>query len=221
MTHRERRTRVLLAEDNLPVREGLKRLIDEQSDMKVVAETGDGQDALQLAQRLLPDVALVDVSMPGWDGVRLAREMRAACPSLQVIAVTRHNDGGFVQKMMDAGARGYVLKQSASATLVEAVRACVTGAVYVDPGVRLISAITTAASRRSAAPSDHEPLTTIEEAVLRSFGALLSTRLIAEQLGLDAEEVVRVKHAAMRKLGFSTRLQAMDYVRSLNAGSSD
>ena len=112
MTQSQRRARVLLAEDNLRVREGLKRLIDDEADMEVIAETGDGQQALQLAQRLAPDVALVDVSMPGWDGVRLAREISGACPSVRIIAVTRHDDGGFVTQMMAAGARGYVLKQS-------------------------------------------------------------------------------------------------------------
>ena len=219
MTDSERGTRVLLADDNLPVREGLKRLVDEQPDMKVVDETGDGQDALQLAQRFSPDVALVDVSMPGWDGVRLAREMRGACPSLRVIAVTRHNDGGFVQKMMDAGAQGYVLKQSASKTLVEAVRACVTGAVYVDPGVRAVSALKPASAARPIAPPQHEPLTNLEQQVLRLFGSALSTKMMAEQVGLDREDVMRVKDAAMRKLGFTTRLQAMEYVRSRTTAS--
>ena len=218
----ERRAQVLLADDNAPVREGLKRLINEEPDMEVIAETGDGQEALQLAQRLAPDVALVDVSMPGWDGVRLSQEMSRACPSLKVIAVTRHNDGAFVQKMMAAGARGYVLKQSAATTLVGAVRACLGGAVYVDPGARSsVRSSETAAAALAIAPAEHEPLTKVEHEVLRLFASASRLQLIAEQLGLDVEEVVRVKGIAMRKLGFSTRLQAMNYVRSRGSGSGD
>lgn len=213
----ERRTRVLLADDNLPVRVGLKRLITQQPDMEVVAETSDGQKALQLAQTLSPDVALVDVSMPGWDGVRLAREMSSACPPMKIIAVTRHNDGGFVQKMLEAGASGYVLKQNATTTLVKAVRACMGGVAYVDAGVK--SSAPTSARAVAAMPIvkvGHEPLTTIEDDVLRSFGTALSLQEIATQLGLEREEVTRVRDAAMRKLGIATRLQAINYVRSRN-----
>ena len=213
MTPSQRHTRVLLADDNLPVRQGLKRLINDQPDMEVVAETEDGEEALQLVQRVSPDVALVDVSMPGWDGVRLASAMRAACPSVKVLAVTRHNDDAFVKKMMAAGARGYVLKQSATTNLVAAVRACVSGAVYVDPGVKSAQ-LPSAAAVPVATSSEHEPLTAIEEQVLSLFGSASPTQLIAEQLGLDPQEVVRVKNEAMRKLGFTTRLQAMNYVRS-------
>ena len=110
MIRSERPTRVLLADDNLPVREGLKRLINEEPDMEVVAETGDGQEALQLAQRIAPDVALVDVSMPGWDGVRLARAMSGACPSLRIIAVTGYGQPSDLVRSRDAGFDDHVVK---------------------------------------------------------------------------------------------------------------
>jgi DNA-binding NarL/FixJ family response regulator len=217
MTGDDRHTRVLLADDNLPVRMGLKRLITQEPDLEVVAETSDGQEALQLARTLEPDVALVDVSMPGWDGVRLAREMSSACPSMKVIAVTRHNDGGFLHKMIEAGARGYVLKQNATTTLVKAVRTCMGGVTYVDAGVR--SSARTSANAVAAMPvvqAEHEPLTEIEDDILRLFGSASTLQGIAEQLGLEYEEVVRLKNAAMRKLGFTSRLQATNYVRSRN-----
>lgn len=208
-----RRTRVLLADDNVSVRHGLKHLIDQQPDMEVVAETGDGEDALQLAHRLLPDVALVDVSMPGWDGVKLTREMSLAQPSVKIIAVTRHDDGGFVKKMMEAGACGYVLKQTATSTLAPAVRACVGGSVFIDPGLKSFPSGGAAAAPISV-PLAHEPLTAAEEQVLRLFGSAASTQSIADELGLSRDDVARIKHAAMQKLGFTTRQQAMHYARS-------
>ena len=217
MTRGEHHTRVLLADDNLPVRVGLKRLITREPDLEVVAETSDGQEALQLARTFAPDVALIDVSMPGCDGVRLARELTSACPSIKVIAVTRHNDGGFVHKMMEAGAFGYVLKQTATTTLVKAVRTCMDGVAYVDAGVR--SSVRTSASAAAAMPvvrAQQEPLTKIEDEVLRLFGSASTLHGIGEQVGLEYEQVLRVKDDAMRKLGFTSRLQAMNYVRSRN-----
>lgn len=215
MTSGKRLMRVLLADDNLPVRVALKRLIAHQPDMEVVAETSEGQEALQLAQTLSPDVALVDVSMPGWDGVRLAREMRSACPSMKVIAVTRHDDGGFVQKMLEAGACGYVLKQNATSTLVNAVRKCMDGVAYVDAGAKLSAPTSaTAVAAMPIVKAEHAPLTSIEDNVLRLFGSASTLQEIAMELSLDYEEVVRIKEAAMRKLGIATRLQAINFVRS-------
>ena len=212
MTRNQPQTRVLLADDNLLVRQGLKRLIDEQPDMKVVGETADAPEALQLAGRLSPDVALVDVSMPGGDGVTLARQLSLACPALKVIAVTRHGDGGFVRKMMDAGACGYVLKQNATDNLVDAVRACAGGAVYVDAGVSRPPSFNKI-EHAAVASSGHEPLTSAEQEVLRLFASALSLQRMADELGLGRDEVVRLKDEAMRKLGFTNRLQVMSYLR--------
>src|SRR5262245_9890704 len=108
------RLRVLLADDHEMVRDGLKRLINEQSDMEVVAEAGDGREALRLAELREPDVVLVDISMPGVDGVTMSQELARVCPRVRIVAVTRHDDSAFVGRMLDAGAMGYVLKQSPS-----------------------------------------------------------------------------------------------------------
>lgn len=220
MTEGTRQIRILLSDDHLLVRDGLKRLINDQADMKVVAETADGQEALQLVQVQAPDVALVDVSMPGWDGVRLAKEMSRAAPSLKIIAVTRHDDPGFVKKMIDAGACGYVLKQTATSRLVEAVRVCVGGALYIDPGVR--SHAPADASRAvSIVAMDGEPLTSLEHDVLHLFGSAFGLQAIADQLGLERKEAERVKDTAMRKAGLHTRLQAIQYVRALRKNEDD
>jgi YesN/AraC family two-component response regulator len=89
--------RILIADDHLLVRDGLKRLIDDQSGMEVVAEAMNGPDALQLAQQLLPGIAIVDVSMPGMDGVALTRLLQECCPEVKVLALTRHDDAAFVR----------------------------------------------------------------------------------------------------------------------------
>src|SRR5215212_3547105 len=113
-----RKLRILLAEDHVTVRDGLKRLVNEQEDMEVVAEAGDGRDAVRLARELLPDVAVMDISMRGWDGLKATQKLKETCPQVRVIALTRHDDHGFLTGMLRAGAAGYVLKQSASAELI-------------------------------------------------------------------------------------------------------
>ena len=128
--------RILIVDDHALVREGLKRLIHEQPDMLVVGEAGDGHEALRVAEECLPDVALVDIWMPGLDGARITQMITDACPQVKVIALTRHDDGGFVRKLLEAGATGYVLKQSALSELTRAVRAVAAGQQFVDASIR-------------------------------------------------------------------------------------
>lgn len=106
--------RILIADDHALVREGVRKLVEEQPDMTVVADAGDGDRAVQLAVEHSPDVALVDVSMPGTGGVEATRLIRTMAPGVKVIALTRHDDPAFVARLFDAGALGYVPKQSMS-----------------------------------------------------------------------------------------------------------
>ena len=215
MTATKRPIRVLLADDHVLVRVGLKRLIDDQPDMEVIAEAANGQEALRLAQHHAPTVALVDVSMPGWDGVTLTREMSRACPSLKIVAVTRHDDGGFVRRMMDAGACGYVLKQNATSHLVDAVRACADGASYVDSGVRSAPALTEP-SKNHGRVATHQggTLTPIDEQVLRLVATGASQHVIAQRLGMQPDDAARAKQTAMRNAGLTTLTQVIAYARN-------
>src|SRR5215207_5605887 len=129
------KVRILIAEDHGTMREGLKLLFNNEPDMLVVGEAGDGREAVRLAQELLPDVAVMDISMPGWDGLKATRKLTETCPQVRVLALTRHDDYGFLKEMLRAGAAGYVLKQSASAELISAVRAVAAGQHYLDPSV--------------------------------------------------------------------------------------
>jgi two-component system response regulator NreC len=204
------RLRILLAEDHALVREGLKRLVNDQRDMEVVAEAGDGPEAVRLAQTAAPDLALLDVSMPIWDGVKTARMLRAACPAVKIIAVTRHDDPSFVTRMLEAGASGYVLKQSLLTELIDAIRAVTAGAQHVDPAIQPAPR-----ARDAAAPGEtacpRQPLSPIEQYVLRLIARARSTQQIAHELAIDADAVASIKSTAMRKAGLETRVQVIRY----------
>jgi DNA-binding NarL/FixJ family response regulator len=206
---------VLLADDHLLVRDGLKRVVNEQPDMDVIAEAGEGREAGRLAQNHAPDIALLDVSMPGWAGVTLAQEMTRTCPQVRIIAVTRHDDEGFLTRMLNAGAHGYVLKQSPSAELVRAIRAVAQGQQHIDSAVRRHVSEPPPPTLHNIDAAVSEPLTSLEEDVLRLVAATCSNQGIAELLTLPVEEVASLKRIAMRKTGLVTRLQVISFARSL------
>ena len=146
-----KKIRVLLADDHETVRQGLKLLIDRQPDMEVVGEAGDGRAALDAVVTLQPEVAVVDISMPEMNGLAATRGMRAQAPSTAIVALTRYTDEAYVNELFNAGALGYVLKQSSSRELVDAVRAAAAGRRYLDSSLaaRVAGAMSTA--RKGAA----------------------------------------------------------------------
>jgi len=124
--------RILLADDHVTVRHGLKLLIDGQPDMKVVSEASDGDTAVQRAQELKPDVIVMDISMPGMNGLIATRTLKQLQPDAAIVTLTRHGDDAYLQELLRAGVSGYVLKQSAPAELLQAIRAAAAGGQYLD-----------------------------------------------------------------------------------------
>jgi DNA-binding NarL/FixJ family response regulator len=206
--------RILIADDHLLVRDGLKRLIDSQPGMEVIAEAMNGPDALHLAQQLLPGIAIVDVSMPGMDGVALTHLLQECCPEVKVLALTRHDDAAFVRKMMQAGASGYVLKQSASAELIRAIHSVSGGIAYVDPSVRTTERARDPWADQAGETAAHEPLLPLEEQVLRLLAASYSNEEMAAHLALDLEAIAGARVAAMRKVGVTTRFAVIRYAQA-------
>jgi len=208
--------RVAIVDDYDLIREGLKRIIDHEHDMETVAEARSGEEAIRVADALQPTVLLLDVSMPGMSGVEVARVLRRTCPAVKVIAVTRHREAGFVNAMLEAGAAGYVLKQSPSHELILAVRSVAAGNRYLDRA--LTRAEGTSAGARIGPSSDQRDdvptLNETEERVLRLVAGSHSNHEIAQQLSITTEEVGTIKSEAMQKAGLATRVQVMEYVRA-------
>jgi DNA-binding NarL/FixJ family response regulator len=206
--------RILIADDHLLVRDGLKRLIDDQPGMEVIAEAMNGSEALQRAQELCPTIAIVDVSMPGMDGVALTHLLQERCPEVRILVLTRHDDAAFVRRMMQAGASGYVLKQSASAELIRAIHSVSGGIDYVDPSVRPTEQARDPWADQADEASAHEPLLPLEEQVLRLLAASYSNEEMAAHLSVDLDAIAGARVGAMRKVGVTTRFAVIRYAQA-------
>ncbi len=210
MPERSAPVRVLLADDHVVVRHGLKLLIDSQPDLTVVGEASDGDIAVQSAIELKPDVIVMDISMPGTNGLVATRTLKQRQPDIAIVTLTRHGDDAYLQELLRAGVSAYVLKQSAPTELLQAIRAAAAGAQYLDSA--LTSRVTAAflgKPRRHARPS--AAVSERESEVLRLIASGYSNKEIASRLSLSVKTVETHKANAMRKLDLNGRIDIVKY----------
>jgi DNA-binding NarL/FixJ family response regulator len=197
--------RVLLIDDHAVVREGLRALINAQAGIEVVGEASDGQSALPLAEALRPDVAIVDISMPGMKGAETTEHLKRASPDLKVLALTVHEDKGYLQLLLQAGASGYALKRAASEELIHAIRVVASGGVYLDPFLagKVVGRLVRKPSSREEIQV--EPLSERETDVLQRLARGYSVKEIAAQLEIGVRTVETYKSRSFEKLGLRSR----------------
>lgn len=209
--------RILIADDHAVVREGTRRILEQESDMEVVGEAGDGEEAVNLATSLKPDVAIMDISMPKMDGIEATKLIKAACPSISVLALSAYDDDQFVFSLLEAGAAGYLLKSVRSRELLDAIRAVYSGESVLHPSIarkvlnRFVSA--------SGKPEGKEPsgmLSDREMEVLKLAAKGLSNQDIAEKLCLSIRTVQGHLGHIFNKLQVGSRTEAV--VRGLKEG---
>jgi len=210
MAERATPLRILLADDHVTVRHGLKLLIDSQADMTVISEASDGNSAIQNAIALKPDVIVMDISMPGMNGLAATRALKQKQPDVIIVTLTRHGDDAYVQELLRAGVSGYVLKQSPPAELLQAIRAAAAGGQYLD------SALTARVTARLLGRADkvNKPAATLSEReseVLRLIASGYSNKEIAARLSLSVKTVEAHKANAMRKLDLRGRIDIVKY----------
>jgi DNA-binding NarL/FixJ family response regulator len=205
------RLRILLADDHVIVRHGLKLLIDSQPDMIVIAEAGDGETAVQRALQLTPDVIVMDISMPGMNGLIATRKLRKLQPGAAIVTLTRHGDDAYLQELLRAGVSGYVLKQSAPTELLQAIRAAAAGGQFLDSALtaRVTAGFLGKQGKREAQPSG--AVTERESDVLRLIASGHSNKEIASRLTLSVKTVEAHKANAMRKLDLNGRIDIVKY----------
>ncbi|MFC1994513.1 response regulator [Chloroflexota bacterium] len=211
------RIKILIADDHAVLREGTRRILEQEQDLKVVAEAGDGEEAVALATSFKPDVAIVDIAMPKLDGIEVTRQIKALFPGIAVLILTAYDDDQFIFGLLDAGAAGYLLKSIRGRELVDAVRAVHAGESVLHPSIArkvLNRFMPPCGKLREEEPLD--VLSKREKDILRLATRGLSNKDIAKELCLS----VRTVHGHLRhifdKLQVSSRIEAV--VRGLKEG---
>jgi DNA-binding NarL/FixJ family response regulator len=203
--------RILLADDHKLIREGLSLLINAQSKMVVIGEADNGRSAVVLTQQLQPHLVLMDVTMPELSGLDATKELRGLRPEIKILALTRHARSGYLQSMLEAGANGYALKQSASEELMRGIHAVVAGQTYVDPALSsqlVCKMLGKNGCRRSLHDNSLSPR---EEEVLRCVAWGFLSKEIAGRLDISIKTVEAHKSNAMQKMCMKGRTDIVRY----------
>ena len=203
---------VVLADDHPLVRQGLREAIDREIGLKVVGEAGDGKTALERIESLKPRVAVLDLDMPEMDGMAVARAIRDKRLPVEIVILTVHREGDLLQEATNLGAKGYVLKDSAVADVVSAIRAVARGSHYISPAmsVHLIQA-----RQRAAALAEDQPglkdLTQAERRILKLISEYKTTKQIADELCVSARTVEAHRAHISAKLGLHGSLALVKF----------
>jgi len=205
------KTRILLADDHALVRRGVRLILDSEPDLAVVAEAGDGAEAVELARERRPDLAILDIAMPRLTGLQAARELSRLQPDLRILILTMYDNEQYFFEALRAGANGYVLKSVADRDLVEACRAAMRDEPFLYPGAirALIRDYLERAGRGE--PPPERPITDREEEVLKLIAEGHSAKEIAGMLHISVKTVERHRANLLHKLGLRDRLQLTRY----------
>src|ERR1044072_7756331 len=203
--------RIILAEDHETIRDGLKLLVNSRSDMEVVGEADNGRTALQLAEEFSPDVVVMDISMPELNGLQATKKLKDKSPQIKVLILTRHSEPGYLQELLQAGASGYVLKQSKSEELIRSILAVAAGQTYLDPAVteRAVTQLCESGQVPHKAPNAN--LTAREADVLRLIALGYVNKEVAARLNLSIKTVEAHKSNDMNKMGMKSRVDIVRY----------
>ncbi|MBA3269253.1 MAG: response regulator transcription factor [Acidobacteria bacterium] len=204
-----KKLRLLLVDDHMVVREGLRSLLGTDARFEIVGEAADGLTAISAVERLHPDVVVMDVSLPGMNGAQVTRKLKESQPEVRTLALTVHEEGGYLRSLMDAGASGYVLKRSAASELLRAIEVVGEGGTYLDSSIagQLVSKL---GQRRTAlAPSS--ALSEREREVVRHVAHGYSNKEIAAKLDVSVKTVETYRYRATEKLGLHSRADLVRY----------
>jgi DNA-binding NarL/FixJ family response regulator len=202
--------RILMVDDHPIVLAGLKALVGANSDFAVVGEARDGRTALRLAGQLVPDVVVMDISLPEMNGIELAAALRAELPECRILVLTVHEERAYLRQLVELGVGGYLLKRSAADELPRAIHAVAAGGMYLDPAIagKVVGRL---ARRAGDHAGQQAELSERETDVLRLVAGGHSNKAIASRLNISVKTVETYKARAMEKLGFSSRVDVVRY----------
>jgi DNA-binding NarL/FixJ family response regulator len=212
---------VLVADDHAVLRSGLRMLIGAQADMEVVGEAADGEEAIQQAQKLRPDVVLMDLTMPGAGGIQAIERVRKAAPETRVLVLTMHDVPAYLRSALGAGASGYVVKRAADSELLSAIRGVHRGRTVLDPALA-VQVVERGIVQRPAPAEAGGPLRLLsqrEREVLELVARGHTNQQVADRLGLSVKTVETHRARLVEKLGLRSRADLVRY--ALDAGLFD
>jgi two-component system, NarL family, response regulator NreC len=196
-----RQTRVLLADDHVLIRAGLRMVVDAQPDLTVVGEAGDGREAVAMAESLKPDVVVMDIGMPMLNGIEAAHQVREKLPGTQIVMLSMHSDEGYVLRALKAGAKAYLLKDSAETDLARAIRAAADGKSFFSPAVgRVLLEDYVRKLQRTGGEDSYDLLSPREREILQLVAEGKSSKDIANLLSLSVYTVETHRARVMQKL---------------------
>ncbi len=196
--------RVILADDHKIVRDGLRSLLEKQSDIEVVAEAHNGRTAVKQVHELSPDIVIMDISMSDLNGIEATYQIIAKSPNIKVLALSMHSDKRFVEGMLKAGASGFMLKDSAFTELVSAIRVLTSNQIYLSPPIASVVTEDYISKKTKAGFSIHSTLTSREREVLQLLAEGKSTKEISSSLNVSVKTIETHRKKIMEKLNIKS-----------------
>ena len=219
-----KKIRLMLVDDHDVVRAGLKAFLESQGDFEIVAEAGNGEEAIRQAELVKPDVIIMDITMPGMDGMEATRKIRINCPDSLILALTVHDDKQYLIKMLTAGASGYITKQSAVDELVAAIHTIASGNIYLQPALarwlledyqRLSKTLGASGvvdtNNSNESEVGLETLSLRERQVLELVAAGINNNEIGAKLKLSPKTIARHRERIMNKLNMHSRTELVKF----------
>jgi two-component system, NarL family, response regulator NreC len=203
--------KLLVVDDHGVLRAGLRALLSQEADLEIVGEAADGEEAIRQAIRTRPDIVLMDITLPGINGLQATKEIVTRLPGVRVLMLTVHTDNGLAREALNFGASGYILKQAVESELINAIHAVGRGGLYIDPSItrRLLQ------SHPQVTPSlsYNEPITPRESEVLQLIARGYTNRQIGEKLCISVRTVESHRANIMEKLNLNSRVELVRYAR--------
>lgn len=196
-------SKILIVDDHAILRSGLKMLISNEKDMKVVGEAADGRCALERFKALCPDIVLLDITLPDMNGLEVARKIRKCDSKAQILVLTMHDNVHYVREFLKVGVSGYVLKKSADTDLIKAIRSVGGRDMFVDPSLAETIVKEYAGSERNLSPREEEVLTLVVKGFI--------SKEIGAHLKISAKTVDTYRRRIVEKLGISSRVELLRY----------